>query len=625
MKLSIIIPYYNTKEYTDELIECLDKQIIGTPGVEVILIDDGSPKAYKAGYKWLSVIRTKNQGQAAARNRGLKCAKGEYIQFIDSDDMVSPHFVRKLLEKIEDNPELIEYSWRSLNMKGAQFDYKVKRQGDRLSNPSACTRCFKRSLIGNIRFNEQKDATEDEDFSRRVGYLSKDIKTAIIPEYMYFYRTDVSGSNTKNYKNGQTKTKRIVYYFHHVTADMTDLLEEIKKEDETNEVILLTYQNDIPELSRWCQIYKPTVNTMWAHYLRGEPYRGCAIIPIPEQHDVILFIRGLHVIGGIESFIYHFGELMKDRDIVLVVGSVDIRQRKRLEEHIKVIDYDYNKMYACDTLIMLRILDKTPDNIRRNQSVRMCHGCKTNPQWFIPADSDFIVNVSAASKKTFEEAKEAMVIHNPITKTDKKALIFVSATRIPAPDKGNNERRMRELAERLNEAGIPFIWFNFSEGVIPNAPRGMVNMGLEMDVQPYIAAADYLVQLSDSEAWSYSMLEALTNNVPVICCPFPSAEEMGVIDGQNGYVIPFDMGFDVHKLLKVPQFEFDYDNKAIKKAWDKILDHKVKPKKAKTVKVRITTTYSDTKLQRLVNAGEVITVPPERAEVIIKAGFGEIR
>ena len=249
MKLSIIIPYYNTKEYTDELLECLDKQM--TDSVEVILIDDGSSKAYKSKHEWLRVIRTKNGGQAKARNKGLKCAQGEYIQFIDSDDMVAPDFIKKLLEKIKEKPDLIEYSWRSLNLKGVQFDYRVKKAGDRLSNPSACTRCFKRSLIGNIRFNEQKDATEDEDFSRRVGYLKKDVKTSIIPNYMYYYRTDVAGSNTKNYKNGQTKTKRIVYYFHHVTADMKDLVEEIKKEDELNEVILLTYQNDITELERW--------------------------------------------------------------------------------------------------------------------------------------------------------------------------------------------------------------------------------------------------------------------------------------------------------------------------------------------------------------------------------------
>lgn len=617
MKLSIIIPYYNTKEYTDELLECLDKQIV--PGVEVILIDDGSPKPYKSKYKWLSVIRTKNQGQAAARNRGLKCAKGEYIQFIDSDDMVSPHFIRKLLEKIEDNPELIEYSWRSLNIKGVQFDYKVKRQGDRLSNPSACTRCFKRSLIGNIRFNEQKDATEDEDFSRRVGYLSKDIKAAIIPEYMYFYRTDVANSNTKNYKNGQTKTKRIVYYFHHVTADMTDLLEEIKKEDETNEVILLTEQNDIPELQRWCQIYRPC--KIWTHYQRGEKY-PLEIIPLPVKSKVIIFTNQLGIIGGIETFIFHLARLFENEDIVLLVNTIPEPQKKRLEQYIDVVQYSPSTEYECDTLIMLRILDRTPRNVAFKQSVQMCHACRTNGAWNTPQNHDFIVNVSQASKDSFGD-EGGMVIHNPIFTDKTKALILVSATRIPAPDKGDNEKRMRKLAEMLDEANIPFVWFNFSNGQIPNPPRGMVNMGIQMDIRPYIASATYLVQLSDSEAWSYSILEALTQNVPCIVTDFPSAKEMGIEDGKNGYIVPFDMNFDVTKLQKVPKFTYEYDNEAIKKQWKKIFDHKIKTKKKKLVDVQIIQQYNDLLLGRIVNPGERVPMSLDRARQIIELGYGK--
>ena len=619
-KLSIIIPYYNTKEYTDELLECLDEQM--SEDVEVILIDDGSVRPYKADYEWLRIIRQRNKGQSNARNRGLLESKGEYIQFIDSDDMVSKDFIKKLLEKIEEAPDLIEYSWRSLNLNGVQFDYRLTRSTHRLSNPSACTRCFKRDLIGKGRFNEKKDATEDEDFTRHIGIFRKPIKVVGITSYMYFYRTDVENSNVKTFKQGLRNTKRIIYYFAHVTADRVDLLEEIKKEDETNEVILMTYQNDLPELAEYCQIMKPC--QVWTHFQRGESFRGCAIIPIPEHYKRILFICNLNIIGGIETFVYHFGAMYPE-DTALIVQNVDPRQRKRLEEHIKVVDYDYAKIFRCDTLIALRILDKIPNNILSVQTVRMCHGCKTNPKWYIPSDSDFIVNVSQASKDSFKEAKNAMVIHNPIEKTEEKALILVSATRIPAADKGSNEIRMRKLAERLNEEQIPFVWFNFSEGVIPNAPRGMVNMGLTMDAQPYIKAADYLVQLSDSEAWSYSILEALVNNTAVLCCPFDSALEMGIRDGENGYLIPFDMDFDVKRLKEVPQFEFDYDNKAIKKQWDKILEHKVKPKKEKTVRVRITTTYNDMKLGRLVNPGEIIEVTPDRADTIIRAGMGEIR
>lgn len=616
MKLSIIIPYFNTKEYTDELLNVLESQL--TDDVEVLVVDDGSDEPYSAQNDRIKVLRVKHSGQSKARNLGINRTSGDYVQFIDSDDLVSDDFIQRILEKIEDDPDIIEFSWRSLNCNGASFNYRV-REGERLTNPSACTRTFKRSYIGKVRFTEKKDATEDEDFSRRLGYLYKPVKVSTISDYLYFYRTDAEGSNTKRYKNGLCRTKRIVYYYERVTKDRKDILDAIKKDDETNEVILMTYENEIPALKRWCQIIRPC--SIWTHYQKGEDFRGCSIIRVPEQYKIVLFINFLNIIGGIESFIYHFGAMFED--VTLLVGKVNDRQRKRLEEHVNVVDYDPRATYYCETLIILRILDSMPTNVFADRTVRTCHGCKTNPAWNIPQDSDYIVNVSEVSKESFgEQAKEGIVIHNPIEKSEKKALILVSATRIPAVDKGKNEVRMRMLAEMLNDAEILFIWFNFSDGVIPNAPEGMVNMGIREDIQPYIKRADYLVQLSDSEAWSYSMLEALINHTPVICCPFGSAEEMGIKDGVNGYVVPFDMGFDVHKLLNVPSVSFDYDHEGIKKAWEKVLTAK---KKNKGIKVRIIQTYFDTLLNRKVVAGENLYMTRERAYTIIHAGFGEIR
>ena len=618
MKLSIIIPYFNTKEYTDELLAVLDKQI--TDEVEVILVDDGSTEPYKPPYSWLKVIRTRNGGQSKARNRGLKEAQGEYIQFIDSDDMVAENFVQKVFEKIPEGADLIEYSWRSLNTNGVMFKFQLHKDGDRLSNPSACTRCFKRAYIGNHKFTEKKDACEDEDFTRHLGI--KNAKTVIIPDYLYFYRTDVEGSNTKRYKNGLCKTKRIVYFFDHIAGDQKELLKEVKKEDETNEVIVITRQNDLPELEEYAQVLKPC--NIWTHYLRGEKYIGCSIVPVPEQYKTLLYIGYLHVIGGIETFIYHYSQIMPD--ITLLVGSIHVEQREKLSKVCNVVDYNPETIYFCENLIMLRILDKTPSNIKPQKIINMCHGCRTNSNWHISQNGDYIVNVSQASKDSFgSEAKDALVIHNPIIKSNKFALILVSATRIPASDKGLNEQRMRTLADRLNEAEIPFVWFNFSDGHINNAPRGMINIHAEMDIQPYIARADYLVQLSDSEAWSYSILEALVNGTAVLVTPFLSAKEMGIEDGKNGYIIPFNMGFDVRKLLNIPQFEYPYDNEAIKKQWEKLFKNKGKQKKTRGVDVRITTTYNDTELKRQVSAGETITVSKERAKRIIDAGFGEVR
>ena len=564
IKLSIIIPYYNTPDYTDELLSCLDKQM--RENVEVILVDDGSDVKYRPKYEWLTVYRTRNRGQSKARNFGLNRALGEYIQFIDSDDMVAPDFISRLFEKM-DGTDLIEFSWRSLNTNGTLFNYQIK-EGMRLTNPSVCTRTFKRSYIGRTRFSEIKDATEDEDFSRRLGYLYKDVKVNVIPEYMYFYRTDVNGSNVKRYKQGLCKTKRVVYYFNVVEADRTDILEAIKQDDKENEVFLLTNRCDIPELKRWCQILRPM--NIWTHYLKGEPFMGCSIVQIPVVSEIMLFIMNLAIIGGIETFIYQFAQLMKDHEVTLVVQNIPENQEKKLSKVIRIEKWRLDKTYLCDNLITLRILDMKPKNIFYKNSVQMCHACKTSPLWLIPKNSEHTVIVSETARKTFGDSK-ALVIHNPITIPKERALTLISATRIPAPDKGGNEERMIRLAEMLNEAEIPFVWLNFSENELENAPKGFYNVGMRDDISPYIKNATYLVQLSNSEAWSYSVLEALVQHIPVIVTPFESAVEMGIEDGKNGYIVPFDMNFDVHKLLKVPRFKYEYDNAGIKAQWEEIL------------------------------------------------------
>jgi len=635
MKLSIIIPYYNAEPYTSELLKVLEPQI--TEDVEVILVDDGSIKPFINYFWYLTVIRKKNEGCASARNLGLENATGEYVQFIDADDMVPEYFIKTLIDKIDSSAaDVIDLSWKSLSTQGAQHNHKLRSDNDYLTNPSVCTRTFRRAFIGDVRFNEKKDSTEDEDFSRKIGYLDhdKNMRHAAITEYMYFYRTAVENSKIKRFKKGIMHTKRVVYYYDHVTKDMTDVLEAIKKDDELNEVWLLTNRCDIPELKRYCQIHKPM--RMWTHYLKGEPYRNIEIIPVPEaekpkdgkKKSIILFIHKQNVIGGISTFIFNFCKVMKSiYDITYVVEVAPKEHIEKMQKVVKVINGTSRQQLSCDVLIMLRILDEIPKNIKYNKSIQMCHACKTNPRWHIPQNCDEIVTVSEASKKSFTtEAENAYVIHNPIITDTKKPLILMSATRIPALDKGSNEKRMMKLAEMLEKAKIPFLWLNFSEGKIPQAPRGFFNMGLDMYAAEYFKAADYVVQLSDSEAWSYAILEALNQNIPVLVTPYPSASEMGIIDGKNGYIVPYDMNFDIKKLLNVPKFEYDYDNEYIVRQWQEVIEKEPrkktkevkKPVKASDlVKVVVLIPYKDNELGQFLRQGQIIECSKERAEVLI--------
>ncbi|WP_170272229.1 glycosyltransferase [Clostridium tarantellae] len=101
IKVSIIVPVYNVKDYLEECINSLRKQTLYN--IEIILINDGSTDSsgdicnkYSLLDKRVKVIHQKNMGQSVARNRGLKNAIGEYVIFIDSDDYVSLDMCKKM-------------------------------------------------------------------------------------------------------------------------------------------------------------------------------------------------------------------------------------------------------------------------------------------------------------------------------------------------------------------------------------------------------------------------------------------------------------------------------------------------------------------------------------------------
>ena len=187
---------------------------------------------------------------------------------------------------------------------------------------------------------------------------------------------------------------------------------------------------------------------------------------------------------------------------------------------------------------------------------------------------------------------------------------------------------MLKLGQKLEAEGIPYIWLYFSQERIPSAPANMIHMKPTLDIQPFIQKADYLVQLSDSEAFGYSIIEALEAGTAIITTPLEVLPELGVTESVHGYIVPFDVEeFDCTKLLNVPEFEFKWDNAKIIKKWRKILGN-TKPTRKYTpkqnVKVRIVRQYQDIILNRILKMGELVEMQPSRAEVVVNAGYGRI-
>ena len=274
-KLSIIISYYNGGEYTKALLDCLAPQV--TKDVEVILVDDGSKEPFKTTEKWLKVIHKENGGVSAARNAGIDKATGEYITFIDHDDLVSDKYIQTILEKIDEGFDYLYMSWKTLPG-GWQYEVKLNSVNDKFPTFNLCVwnRVYKRDLIGDVRFNEKKIIAEDAEFIRKVKERGK---KAFISDFMYFYRTDKPDTLTKQFNEGKTGMRRVVYHFDHVTQDMTYLIEEFKKADEDAEVMLMTHQNDIPELEDYAMVIKP--REMKGTELRGEPTPLFSKLPTP--------------------------------------------------------------------------------------------------------------------------------------------------------------------------------------------------------------------------------------------------------------------------------------------------------------------------------------------------------
>lgn len=109
IKLSIIVPIYNVEQYVEECIRSLYDQDIPQEEYEVICIDDCSPdnsaaivERLQKEYSTLHLIRhERNKKLGGARNTGLRNAKGKYIWFVDSDDMLKPNCLKQLVDEMD--------------------------------------------------------------------------------------------------------------------------------------------------------------------------------------------------------------------------------------------------------------------------------------------------------------------------------------------------------------------------------------------------------------------------------------------------------------------------------------------------------------------------------------------
>src|SRR5271156_3407536 len=124
--VSILVPAYNSEEWIAETILLALAQT--WPRKEIIVVDDGSKDqtaatARRFASNEVTVVSTDNQGSAAARNHALHLSQGDYIQWLDADDLLSPGKIESqlaALREVENKRILLSSSW-------AFFNYRTQR------------------------------------------------------------------------------------------------------------------------------------------------------------------------------------------------------------------------------------------------------------------------------------------------------------------------------------------------------------------------------------------------------------------------------------------------------------------------------------------------------------------
>lgn len=339
----------------------------------------------------------------------------------------------------------------------------------------------------------------------------------------------------------------------------------------------------------------------------------------------IYWVGRLNVIGGVETFIYELSKMFTNYDFVIYYNYIPLEQLSRLRKYVKCVKYN-GEILKCKKFFMnydISIID----NVEAEEYIEVIHAVfkynKLQPHTHNKITRYYAVSKEARDSFCKITGLECEVVHNPLNiETPKKVLRLISATRTDS-DKGKISERMQKLVNEIEKHNIPYEWKIFSNGKQTVYGKNVIYMKPNLNVRDFVADSDYLVQLSDTEAWCYSVLESLHCNIPVIVTPIESFDEMGVKNGVNGYILDFDMKEipidDIY--TKIPKFKYQ----PLKNEWEnKIIKVERKYEVEIDMKVKAIIRFNDLESNVERNVGDEFTCSKERAEFLKEHNAVEI-
>lgn len=202
--ISIIIPVYNVEKYLRDALDSVVNQTY--TNLEIVIVNDGSTdnsldicNEYAKNDRRIIVISIQNSGAAVARNRGLDCATGEFIVFVDSDDYCPLNSIESLYDSYK-NEQVDLVIGNSLTIQDNVQKSDISRKNDRVREvisgvemirrlligaSAPWARLYKKSLWEGLRFPE---GVINEDEPILIQVYSRCNKILMLEEVVYYYR-----------------------------------------------------------------------------------------------------------------------------------------------------------------------------------------------------------------------------------------------------------------------------------------------------------------------------------------------------------------------------------------------------------------------------------------------------
>lgn len=351
------------------------------------------------------------------------------------------------------------------------------------------------------------------------------------------------------------------------------------------------------------------------------------------KHDNIFYVRDIHPIGGVETYLYELVKKYKDDDIAIVCKTIAPEQYERLSKYCRI--YRHKKQnIECkvaiinyDTSIIDYITkDIWKENAKDGEGIyQTIHADYTHPSQGKPPQDPRIKEYLAITEDILKNYKKLInednvrLCRNPL-KIDKsdKYLILVSPTRL-AKEKGG--ALMLKLANTLDILGIKYLWFVITIKDYLKNPifqnKNVVYVNNRLDLSPYYEMADWVVVPSDTEGDSYTMREALYRGIPLVVKHLPYFDEIGIENNKNALFINEDNVEEIaNKMKKTLKFEFE----PVKDGYDEIIikgkSHYEEDKKMR-YKVRAIYDFNDLEAKKLRKSGEEFEVNKIRLDVLL--------